>query len=121
MRIATLAVIVIASATVAHTQTTQGQFQLPRRERPARPIFQTAPLDLRAASTSPRPASPTARPRAVAPQPVPPALGEGLCLSPFRADASIDPKFLWPIPDGVFTMIVIPVPPCVTVAPQPPR
>jgi hypothetical protein len=25
------------------------------------------------------------------------------------------------LPDGVFTMIVIPVPPCVTIAPQPPR
>ena len=123
MRIATAVLIILAGLTVVHAQQLErpSSFYPAQMEKSLRPLFPTAPQP-----GSPLPSLPIPRaerqdmPLVAAPQPVTPPRSGMVGLREVPVDPSVDRGFPLAVPDTrSHTMRIIPVPPCVTAAPQP--
>lgn len=123
MRVATAVLIILASATVVYAQQIErSPFYPAAREKTLRPLFPTGSPDLPLPSWSVQQGErPESRQFVTAPRVTPPRSGS-VCLQAVPVDPSIDREFVWPVPNTRgLPMRMIPMPPCVTLAPQSPR
>jgi len=126
VRIATAAVIVLASVIIANAQQLERPpFYPPPKEVPNRSLFPTSPPDPRFMPFLPVPQTQQPVPEPVAPQAgaaplVTPPRSGSVCLKTVPVDPSFDRGFVLPTPDTrSLPMRIIEMPPCVTLAPQP--
>lgn len=124
MRIATTVLIVLAGITAANAQQSeQPSFYPPKREVPNRPLFPQPPFDWKnGLPLTTRPAEQSFAPPQRTPQPSTGERSGSVCLKTVPVDPSIDREFVRPVPDTrSLPMRIIEMPPCVMLAPQPPR